>query len=569
MRGMRRRVSKGLGPFLWLLADAGLAALVAGPAQALLLYLLSPQIPLVAGSFLATLAALLPQVVLVFVVLGPLLVLLGMALSVGRTTRRGLSVRYILRFGLLDAGLLALASLQQWHTAAALLPDPARIALALTNTALVLTSVALFVLVLVDWRRPGKVGAPWLVSLALGLLVVLGIAGELRRVRLPSPAAISTPGFTPGRRLVIVEIPGLDQADAEAYAARGAAPSLAGMLQTGALLPLRGGPVGDPLALHATLISGLEPQRHGILGTVRYQPRGSNHSFGIIPGGLFLRPLLFTPLWLRVPVDQTAMRGIALPGIAKALRFPLVMIGAPLNWPVPNPESTIWRETTDPSRCPPPARVAERFFDPGVAGLSGVAAKEALVGEALQQDLCVLEQGRRFLAERRGGILFLRLAGHNRVALQFAGWREETPARGVTDREVEAYGRVLTRYFRELDPALGALFQAADPGALLVLVSTHGTAPRQDLGRLAEALLGIEGPTGTQAVPSRGFMVLAGRGIRPGKVAEEFPLTSALPTWLWALDLPAAEDMGPIAQRAFLPEEALNRPVVIVPSYSL
>lgn len=569
MRGMRRRLSQGLGPFLWLLADAALVALVAGPAEVLLLFLLSPDLPLVSGGFLATLVGLLPQILVVFVLAGPLLVLLGTALSVGRTTRRGLSVRYILRFGLLDASLLALASLQQWRSAASLLPDPARTALALTNTALVLTSVAILVLVVVDMRRPGKVGAPWAVSLALGLLVVLGIAGELRRVRLPAPHAASTPGFSPGRNLLILDFPGLNLRDAEDYAAHGVAPALAGLLQRGAVVPLAGGPIGDPLALHATLISGRDPLGHGILGTVRYQPRGSSHSFGILPRGLFLRPLLRTPLWERVPVNHTAMRAIALPGIAKALHFPLVMIAAPLNWPTPNPESAIIKETQDFGACPEPPGVAERFFDPPAGEMSSTAGLETVVKNALRQDLCALEAARRHLGGGNRGILFVRLGGHNRVAYQFAGWRAESPARGVSDRDIEAYGRVLTRYVRELDPALGNLLQTAGPDCLIALVSTHGTESRQDLGRLVEALFGMGGVTGSQAGPPDGFLTLVGQGIQPGRIPQRWPLTSVLPTLLWALDLPAAEDMGPILQTAFQEEERDRRPVVMVPSFSL
>ena len=91
-----------IGPALWLFGDASVAALLAGPAETLLLFLLSPESPLTLGGFGSTLWALMPQIVALYVLLGPALVMLGMALRVGKTTRRGLSVRFVLRFAPLE-----------------------------------------------------------------------------------------------------------------------------------------------------------------------------------------------------------------------------------------------------------------------------------------------------------------------------------------------------------------------------------------------------------------------------------------------------------------------------------
>lgn len=109
----RARSGRWIGPGAWRLADALVAALLAGPVEALLLFLLSPDRPLTLRDFLATLIALSPQILLLFVLVGPLVVWLGRLLGVARTTRYGVSPRYVLRFLCFDLALLSLAAVQQ------------------------------------------------------------------------------------------------------------------------------------------------------------------------------------------------------------------------------------------------------------------------------------------------------------------------------------------------------------------------------------------------------------------------------------------------------------------------
>ncbi|MBP7148103.1 MAG: alkaline phosphatase family protein [Acidobacteria bacterium] len=583
IRGMRRRLTAGRLPFLWLLADAALVALVAGPAEVLLLYLLSPGVPLTLGGFVATLAALLPQVVAVFVLAGPLLVLLATALSVGRSTRRGITTRYVLRFALLDAALLALATAYQWRSAAELLADPARTALALTQSALVAATVVLAALVVADLRWPGRVGAPWILAVTLGTVVALGIATEIRRVRLPAPRPIEMPGFAASRDLLLLEIPGLGADELARYSEIGAIPGLAGLRERGALFTIDGGPATDALALHATLITGREPAAHGLIGSRRYRPVGSSRSFAIFPEGLFLRALLPTPLWSGEAVDHTALRVAALPDIARALGVPAAIVGDPLGWRATTGRLLVVRRDAlaggaaigvgadaPPVACPAIAEtLAERFFDPPAAELAGTPALEARVRRSLEEDLCALAVAREVVAGARFPLLHVRLGGHLRVARQFAGWREVTPARGASQGEIDAYGRTMARYVRELDPALGALLEAAGKRSLVAVVSPAGMRERQDLGRLAEALAGASGRTADLDGPPPGLLLLAGEGVARRRAASgELPLTSVLPTLLWGVDLPAAEDMGPLAQRAFTREYLASHPLVTVAGYT-
>ncbi len=573
----RPRVPFSFRPALWLTADAALAASVAWPAEALLLFLLSPDLPFTLGGFFATMVALLPQVLAVFVFAGPLLVLFFTSLRVGKNTRRGLSTRYVLRFALLDAVLLAAAAVHQWRSVGLLLPDLARAALGLTATSLAAAAIVALVLVAVDVRRPRLLGPAWPAALGIALLVPLGLAGDLRRVRVPVPVPSELPGFDPTRRLLVIEVPGLDLVDLEQSAARGSTPALEDALQRGALFRVDGYPLVDPVALHATLVTGRDPRNHGVLAGVRYRPTTGAIAFGIFPRGLLLRPLLLTPLWERVPVGASAVRTVGLPGIASGLGLPFALIGDPLGSPLAAPDSTIVPRAELVPRhavagvpgatCPDPPTLQ---FNPPAPELPSTPALAAEVRGSLGEDLCALGVARAlFAGPRPPAIALVRLAGYGRVAWHFAGWRDEKPARGATEPEIAAYKWTMARYLRLLDPEIGRLVAAAGPGALVAVVSPLGVRAREDVGRIGTALIGETGPTGTFAGPPPGLVVLAGDGVRAGeRLPGTVPLTAVLPTLLWAAGLPAAEDMGPIVNRAFRSEYVEAHPVVMVPSFA-
>lgn len=576
-----RRITLGFRPFLWLLADAAIVAAIAWPAAALLLFLVNPELPFTPAGFLATMLAILPQALLVFVVAGPLLVLLGMALSVGRTTRRGISARYLLRFALLDLILLLLASYDQWRVTATLLPEPARAALAVTVGTFSVAGLVALALIVVDARRPGAVRPSWLAALALGTIVSLALAGDLRRVRIPRAVPLEIRGFAVQRPVLLFEVPGMSLAELEGLAQRGATPSLESLFRSGVVLAVEPTSVPDPLSQHASLVTGRRPEEHRILGSVRFRPRGSDRlSFGILPRGLLFWPSLALGLWEQEPVTHDSLRALPLAGIARGLGLAVAIVGDPLGTPPPNefsvlvPRAALRRgariDLGDAGgvTCEELAPLGERFFDPPAAELPTTARFELEVREALEADRCALEAGRLAASTRRFAIVHVRLGGLDRVLRQFAGWRPEAPARGAAERELEAYGRVVARYARELDPAGGALASAGPEDALVALVSPYGYHPRDDLGRLLEALGGVTGATATIRGAPPGALLLAGEGVAAGeRGAFTTPLVSVLPTLLWGAGLPAAADMGPVAFEAFTPEFVAAHPLVTVPSY--
>lgn len=568
---------------LWRFVDAAIPACFAGPAEVLLLFLLSPDRPLTIGDFAAATLAMLPQVVLLFGLLGPALVVIGHLLRVGKTTRRGVSVRYVLRFALLDACLLLVASAYQWHAVGSLLPGPGRVALALMITSLGFTAVLLALMAVIDMKRPRVVGAPWLAAVGLGLAIALTAAAQVRRVHPRPPEPRPLPGFAVERPLLVIEIPGLAPSDLEDYIERGLLPEVEALARTGVQVRVRGGELSDSIALHANLITGRPATGHRLLGAVRYKPFGDRRSFAVVPRALFIRPLLRTPLWRRVPVDHESLYVMALPGIARSLGLNLAWLGDPLGWPRTGALDWMVAETdlqegellpvpegAPAVRCPAGDRVSASLFDPPAPELPATPRLEALVRRALTEDLCALSAARRAVAAETYSIVYVRLPGYYEVAYQFAGWRAGDPARSVAERELEAYGRVMPRYAREIGPALGALMEAgAAHESLIALVSPHGIRAREDLSQVTDALLGRMGPTGTHAGPPDGTLVLVGEGVKAGVNEGAVNATSVLPTLLWAVGLPPSEAMGPIAFRLFEGEFARRTPVVTVPTYEL
>ncbi len=413
-------------------------------------------------------------------------------------------------------------------------------------------------LVLVSLRRPGWSAGPWGLAVGLGLLVSLGAAAEIRRVKQPEIVPLSLPGIAPTTPILLLEIPGLSPTDFDETVARGLSPGLERLSREGRRISLVAGPLADGIALHASLMTGQSVAEHGLFGAVRYRALGDRRSFAVLPRGLFLRPLLETVLWGRIPVGHEALRAPALPQIAEGLALPSAFIGDPLHWEArPPSQLRIAAESLQPGArvdvgdggaplsCADPGDVASWLFDTRIEVEENVPRLARLSREALSRDLCALELGRRVLATGRFPIVAVRLGGHYDIAYEFAGYREGRRARGVSEAESAAFGRVLMRYHRELAPGISALLEASPEPRLVALVSPHGIKSRHELRRLAGALWGRSMPTGTQPGPPRGLLLLAGPPIREGgRVPGVLRLERVLSTLFAAAGLPVAEDMA-------------------------
>jgi hypothetical protein len=271
---------------------------------------------------------------------------------------------------------------------------------------------------------------------------------------------------------------------------------------------------------------------------------------------------------------------MALPRIADSLGLSVAWIGDPLGWPEEGGDWILPRDAFQAGaslpvpgsvaglRCIDAAERAESLFDPPAGDLPQTERLAELVRQALVTDRCALMGARRALAEERFDIVYLRLQGYYDVAYQFAGWRASSPARSAAEREIEAYGRTLVRYAREIGSPLGQVLAEGRERGMVALVSPHGIRSRHDASQLVDALLGRMGPTGTHAGPPPGLLLLSAEGVRPDRRRRPAPLVSVLPTLLWASGLPPSEQMGSIVFDLFDPSFTGSTPVVSVPTYA-
>ena len=157
------------------------------------------------------------------------------------------------------------------------------------------------------------------------------------------------------------------------------------------------------------------------------------------------------------------------------------------------------------------------------------------------------------------------------MAERFAGFEPRAPARGASEREIAAYGKVLRRYLRELDPDVGELVRVGGAGVVVAVVSPHGVAPREDFFRVLKEVVGMTEASGSFAGPQEGLLVLAGPGVATGGGERrlEVDLVAVLPTLLAAAGLPVAEEMAPPARGLLDAEELERLGIVTIPGYAV
>jgi hypothetical protein len=580
LTAIRRRFALALIPALWLIADAAVAAVLPALAVVLLLFLLNPELPLTLGAAASSVWSLLPQTVVLFILTGPCMVLMAVSLQVGQTTGRGLRTSYIVRFMLFDFALIVVSCARAWQQRADLLPASSQLWLMLLAATCGAAVAMLLAWLLVPRREARPGGTPAVVAIGLAVLISLVVIGNFRRVRPIQEQPQSLPGFVPTERLVVIEIPGLDGATARRAIEKGLTPTVEMLVAGGVTADVDPGAVSAPLAVHTTLITGRPAVAHGVLSDIRRGPTGHRVSFALLPSGLLIRRTTRWGLWRTESNGASAVRTVSAPQMLDAIGVHGAWIGEPLGWQrnatqlvIPERALQIGErlELTGlplPVTCEDPRSLVKLFFDQEDASLDPSQESWRAASRAFGSDLCALAAARVAVLNPEFDWVWVRLSGYSRMAIEFAGYQPESPARGVRPKQFARYGRTLLRALRELDTALAPVVEAAGSERRFLLISPQAIRPRDDFGRLIEALSGQTGPTATWAGPQPGVMTLTGRGVRAGtRLDRAVQLDSVLATLLWASGLPTAENMGPIEQRAFDPAYVADNGVVAIPSY--
>jgi hypothetical protein len=431
-------------------------------------------------------------------------------------------------------------------------------------------------------RRPyGRRSQFGLWAVALASLFVLV---ERREAFVPEPQPATQPASFEREARPTVIVVGLEGATLDAVlplASRDQVPFLAGLLEEGAYARLSTlGPLAGN-ALWTTIATGKYPYKHGILGSSVYSATllADDAVLRLLPFGLDF-PNLRRLGWERRPVTARDREAIA--GWQVLARFgePTGLIG----WPATVFDDErlafafsdrYFRNDLGLGSARPPElaergilfRLAVDELDPTLVTPFGREVPHpilrALAADLWRESLATFLIGQ----ERPARTLFLMLPGLGDLSRRYFGGFSAVYFDGVRDPRSQAAAGYVTAYYRHVDAFLASLWGRIEGPKLLVVVSAHGTDAPSGWRKLQAQLTGST-LSGTFSDESEGLLIVKGRGLEPGAFIDGASIVDVLPTLLYSLGLPIAQDLdGRVLTSAFEPAHLARYPLTFVPSY--
>ncbi len=371
---------------------------------------------------------------------------------------------------------------------------------------------------------------------------------------------------------------GVDSADwdlMDPLIEKGDLPRLAALKRTGAWGPLRSMiPTLSPI-LWTTIATGRAPEDHGIIDFLMKDP-----STG-----------------LEVPISRLFRRVKALWNIATDVGLPSMTIGWWATWPAEPVEGfmvtdrvafTLFDLPLDrnqPGLAHPPALLADvedlrvdvdAISYEDVRAIAGISrrrferARTALEGSRSYDDpiahlikilastLTYHRTALRLLSTHAPGLSLVYYEGLDEVNHRFAHFMP--PAMGLVaggdPEDSVAFSEAVPNFYKLQDRLIGELIVAADPNAVILVLSDHGFANGAE--RPVDVPPDVEGKPGLWHSMD-GIVLVAGPPIRPGRV-DGMELLDVTPTVLALLGLPQAGDMPGRVMEAGLAREMLPAP---------
>ena len=265
------------------------------------------------------------------------------------------------------------------------------------------------------------------------------------------------------RRVVLIGLDGASWPLLQRWIDDGAMPRLAGLARSGARGPLHTVVPPVTAAAWSSIVTGLNPGRHGIF------------EFLVKEGG-----------WENeVPVSNDLRRGATLWDEVGAAGGRSIVLNMPVTYPPPEIEGELISGFLAPPGArgissPPELRdELEALFGPYPLHITEVYAR-GRVGSILDQLFRELRHRRqvcRHLSESRSWNLFcVHIWGTDRLQHELWHLLDTTHPRHDPEEARRHLPRV-REYFAELDGMLGELFEMLAPGDHGVIVSDHGFGP--------------------------------------------------------------------------------------------
>ncbi len=393
----------------------------------------------------------------------------------------------------------------------------------------------------------------------------------------PLPSAVE-PAQVPN--LYVVGLGGASLDPILPLSAQGRLPFFAKMLASGIYArPTSLAPV-QAEALWTTLATGRVPYEHGIV-------TDSSHPAGLISDGAWVDLLptaIEAPLWDAlagaVPVDARRRKKVAMWDVFERLQIRTGIVGWPVTDPVPSQSSfgfsyRYFRGFPRPPMAQP-GELAERGIlfrvNPEDIDPTQLEELDRRVPYEYLQDLAE-DLWRESLAlflldqQREARAVFVMLPGLAEVSSRdFGGFAEVEFSGHLRDPFLGAAQR-LSAYYRHLDMFLTGLWERDRGPKILAVVSAYGYEAPEGWRRLRALITGQRTHGLYQQAPDGLFMMM-GQGVRRGQFLEGVELVDVMPTLLYSLGVPIAQDLeGRVLTGAFETSFLATHPLTFVPSY--
>jgi len=360
---------------------------------------------------------------------------------------------------------------------------------------------------------------------------------------------------------VLLNFDGADFDTVMTLQAQGKLPAFSRLKEEGAYGRLKSVLPCAAAVTRATLLTGKLPYRHGVRDARARRLFGGGPWIEAVPEDLAFDVLLAPILAVRF-TDVSDRRSLALWDIVG---------GAPGRGGAAGWEIDLDHGTAGPPEPPRAAQGLLDDLDPEALRASDARSRD-LVGRlatAVEADGRVLEALRGMRGDRGPDVVALSFPGLDQVAHVFLRYARPADFGNLTDRELDLYGPVLERYYRRIDAIVGRALQAdGEESTLLFVTSSHGMAPLPTGRRLLAALTSSDGLSGTHQDGPDGFLFAHGPQVRRGQRLGKGSIADLVPTALYALDMPVAQDLdGSILAGVFTSRYTFDHPVAVIGSY--
>ncbi|MEM7481173.1 MAG: alkaline phosphatase family protein [Acidobacteriota bacterium] len=431
-------------------------------------------------------------------------------------------------------------------------------------------------------RRYGVRSLAGFVILSLASVYFVMERRDAFRPRIGPAPRVSTVAEIQRPRLLLV---GLDGATLDALlpaAGQGNLPFLDHALRNGAYGRLTSFGPFRRKSLWTTLATGKLPYKHGLVSERIYPAPllAEGGQIAILPAGLAFQH--WGTLGRRgSPSDGTERRALALWEVLPRLGMTSSMLGWPASAPVSeDPNQAISERFFSAPRQAGVARptdIAERArifrlrqdeLDPQLTARFGPSPNSEVL-TALAGDLWRDSLGQFFLAaEPPPEALMMVLDGLAGVSESAFGGFAAARIEGLHDGAYSDAAETLEAYYAYCDQAIAGLWEAIPEPKLLAVVSAYGAGAPAGWARNWRELASEPWIGGSFRGSPDGVLLLYGEGIRQGSLLTGAGLVDVLPTLMYGLGLPIAQDLdGRVITAAFDRSFLAGNPLTFLPSY--